>query len=190
MHADTSPTNTAPTASQPAARRLPANVRTVAPILTFLPDSLIIMPNKTGLIAGIAGGLVIIGLVLGVGGFVWPGFFTGPDEGPSIEANATVDALNSHDTGKIDALFCPGHDSTRPGDVEVLATTHVQATRPTATLKAPPTVAGATATATAHLAMTNSGRKYAFDLTVTITRRAGVWCVSDLAQVTDSLTRG
>lgn len=160
------------------------------PVLTFLPDSLIIMPKKTGLIVGIVGGVVIIGILLGVGGFVWPGWFTGPDDGPAIEANATVDALNSHDTGKIDALFCPGHDITQPSDVEVLATTHVQTTRPAVTLKAPPTVAGTTATATAHLAMTDVGQKYAFDVTVKMTRSAGVWCVSDLSEVIGSLSRG
>lgn len=41
--------------------------------------------SKTGLILGLVGGLVLlIILVLGVGGFVWPGFFSGGDDPKSV----------------------------------------------------------------------------------------------------------
>jgi hypothetical protein len=63
-------------------------------------------------------------------------------------------------------------------------------TKPAASLKTPAVTSGDTATATAHLAMTSAGRKYAFDVAIKLAKHDGVWCVSDLSEVNDSLARG
>ncbi|MER6666525.1 hypothetical protein ABT256_18430 [Amycolatopsis japonica] len=66
--------------------------------------------NKTGLIVGIAAAAVVV-IVLGITGFVAPGFFLGDDKagkssGPESTAQAVVDGINAHDKAALTALKC------------------------------------------------------------------------------------
>ncbi|MGW4131196.1 hypothetical protein [Amycolatopsis japonica] len=66
--------------------------------------------NKTGLIVGIAAAAVVV-IVLGITGFVAPGFFLGDDKagkssGPESTAQAIVDGINAHDRAALTALKC------------------------------------------------------------------------------------
>ncbi|MFI7123315.1 hypothetical protein [Amycolatopsis sp. NPDC049868] len=66
--------------------------------------------NKTGLIVGITAAAVVL-VVLGITGFVAPGFFLGDDKpgkssGPEGTAQAVVDGINAHDKAALTALKC------------------------------------------------------------------------------------
>ncbi|WP_410605417.1 hypothetical protein [Amycolatopsis sp. lyj-90] len=66
--------------------------------------------SKTGLLVGIAAGVVVL-ITLGITGFVAPGFFLGDDKadkasGPEGTAQAIVDGINAHDQAALTALKC------------------------------------------------------------------------------------
>ncbi|WP_410657955.1 hypothetical protein [Amycolatopsis sp. lyj-112] len=66
--------------------------------------------SKTGLLIGVAAAVVVL-VVLGITGFVAPGFFLGDDKAdavasPEATAQAIVDGINAHDKAALTALKC------------------------------------------------------------------------------------
>ncbi|TVT36721.1 hypothetical protein FNH05_25290 [Amycolatopsis rhizosphaerae] len=147
----------------------------------------------------------ILVLVLGVGGFVWPGFFTASRSDPTSVAESFADAIRNADTAAALRLVCPAQQGDKgildagsgreellgalPAAVRAAMTITNRVTM--AQVRGQAVTTGTTATATVHVegslhpestpgshlpALTD--RPYSRDTRLTLQQQGGKWCVS------------
>ena len=139
--------------------------------------------SKTPFILAGVGGVVVL-VVIFVGGFVWPGFFTGSStSSPTDVANAFISAAKSGDLTSDSALklFC-----TKPTDQQIAEQRKEQLQNPTtisaASIVGSPTITGTTAqvkisvTATSH-GPDSTGKPDTETLTLPMQQQNGNWCI-------------
>ncbi|TCO62134.1 hypothetical protein [Actinocrispum wychmicini] len=159
-------------------------------------------PQKgTRRIVGIVAGVVVVGVVVGVGGFVWPGFFAGSR--PTSVAQSFTDAIRNNDTAGAKRFVCPaqrdsdevflglalaaGGPRVTPALLHAIRLTNKLAA---AQILGGADVTGSTATAVVHVEGSFGGgasgqdeQRYSAVVTVQLEQQDGVWCVSDVRPV-------
>lgn len=136
--------------------------------------------SKTPFILAGVGGVVVL-VVIFVGGFVWPGFFTGSStSSPTDVANAFISAAKTGDLTSENALalFC-----TRPTDQQIAEQRKSQQEDPTtvtaASVVGDPQINGTNATVKVSITATSksSPKPDTETLTMTMQQQNGKWCI-------------
>jgi hypothetical protein len=138
--------------------------------------------NKTPFILAGAGVVVVL-LVVFVGGFAWPGFFTGGStSSPTDVANSFLSAVKNDDPDALNALLCTKlspqviqqQRQDALDDKSTITATSVVGT---------PTISGNTASAqvsvTEQLPVSEGGRSDTSSLTLTMQQQNGGWCITN-----------
>ncbi|HEX3779143.1 MAG TPA: hypothetical protein VHX38_05720 [Pseudonocardiaceae bacterium] len=138
--------------------------------------------SKTPIILAGVGVLVVL-LVIFVGGFAWPGFFTGGStSSPTDVANSFLAAAKGNDLSGLDDLLC-----TKPNAQQLQQQKTNQAqdksTVTAASIIGTPSVSGSTATAqvsvTDTLPAAEGGKSDTETITLNMQQQNGGWCISN-----------
>jgi hypothetical protein len=139
--------------------------------------------SKTPIIlAGV--GVVVVLVVIFVGGFVWPGFFTGSSTAsPTDVANSFISAAKADDLNAANALLC-----TKLTTAQIQQQQKLDQQDPSqvtaASIVGSPTISGTTAKVTISLtqiskAAGSSGKPETGNLTLSMQQVNGNWCISN-----------
>lgn len=140
--------------------------------------------KKIGLIIGIVGAVVVVGLVVGVGGFVWPGFFTGGSNDPDSVAKTAVDSINTQNTSEAQSVACDKSSADAAGFSEM------KDYKPQLTITGKAQVNGSTASVPVGMSMTVEGNKVTANAKLTLNNNGGTWCVDDMNVDENSVNGG